>query len=477
MATAFVKNVFKIITGDLIVKIIGFLSIAIIARLYTPNDFGILELIVSIQLIALTFSSFKYEQAILLPKKDDDALNLLLLSLCILLLFVAFALLACFIIEQFAYRIEIVSQIGKLIYFIPLLILLRGFKDNVTFWFSRKKRFGRAALSDIINKLGEVSLKIFLSFIGIYGLFLGNAGGLLFSILVLAFFMWKMDKYSLPNFSMRVFKNNIIKYKKFPLFLLPSHFFKMMSERLPALVLSPFFGFEIVGFYALSFKLFNEPMSILGKSIGNVFYQEASKRYAENKSITSLAEQVIEKLFVLSFLPIGFLAIGGEILFIVFLGENWKEAGYYTQLLAPMMLFRFILTPVSYILNIIGKQHLDMIFSLILFISSLCSLLVGSINKNISVTLLLFSIVNSVLFFFLIVIIVRLVNLSSITLLRKIIPHFLLAIPFLLAFYLIKWIAMARYIYILACMLIGIIYYSLTLLYYQRKGEAGFFRL
>lgn len=471
MEKSFIKNVLKIITGDLIVKIIGFLSIAVIARLYSPQDFGVLELAISIQLIALTFSSLKYDQAILLPKKDTEAFNLLILSLIILLMFSTLSFIACFAIDVFTCHNGSHMQMGTLLYFIPLLILLRGVKDSASFWFSRKKRFGRTALSEVFNKLGEVVLKICLSSIGVYGLFIGNAGGLAASIIVLAYFVFRMDFPLLKIDTFGSFKKLVLSYRNFPLYLLPSHFFKMMSERLPAIVLTPFFSFEIVGYYALSFKLFNEPMSILGKSIANVFYQEASKRHAEDKPIKELIEQVLEKLIVLSFVPICFLAIGGELFFAVFLGENWIEAGYYTQLLAPMMFFRFISTPLAYILTIIGKQHLDMIFSVVLFTISLSSLIGGSIIHNISLTLGLFSIASSFVFIVLIIIIIKTCSISIINIIKKITTQLLIGSPFIFLLCIYKCYITNRYIFFITSAITIALYYLVVFLYYYKKGE------
>lgn len=473
LKNSFVQNVAKIITGDIVVKIIGFFAIAVIARLYPPEDFGILELAVSIQLIALTFSSMKYEQAIPLPEKDEDAVNLLSLSLLILFIFTIATFVITCIVYHYWNNNEIVKKTGVLIFFIPGLILFRGVRDDVNFWFTRKKRFGRSALSDIGNKIGEISGKIILFGLGVYGLFLGNIFGIIFSVLVYVFYMYKMDGEVIRKIKIRVMREKLTEYKKFPIFLLPSHLFKMVSERLPAIILTPFFGFTIVGYYAMSFKLFNEPMSILSKSIANVFYQEASVKHAKNDNLSNLVKEVFEKLVVLMLLPITFLAVGGDVLFSVFLGKNWIVAGQYTQILAPMMFFRFISTPIAMVLNVLGKQDIDMIFNGVFLLFCIAALSVGIIINDIILTLSLFSFANSMMYIVLIVLILKLCKLSIVTIIKNIFYYILLSVPFIIVFiYFKKVLELNNLIYITVCVCLGMLYYFIVLFSYNKKGKS-----
>lgn len=471
--SSFVQNVAKIITGDIVVKIIGFLAIAVIARLYPPEDFGILELAVSIQLIALTFSSMKYEQAIPLPEKDEDAISLLSLSLLILLIFTIATCIITYIVYRYWQDNEIVKKMGVLIFFIPGLILFRGIRDDVSFWFTRKKRFGRSAISDIGNKIGEISGKIILFGLGVTGLFLGNIIGIILSILIYLVYIYSLDREIIKRITYSGMREKIKEYKKFPIFLLPSHLFKMVSERLPAIILTPFFGFTIVGFYAMSFKLFNEPMSILSKSIANVFYQEASVKHARDDNLGNLVGAVFEKLVVLMLLPITFLAIGGDVLFSVFLGKNWIVAGQYTQILAPMMFFRFISTPIAMVLNVLGKQDLDMIFNGVFLVFCIAALSIGIIINDIILTLSLFSFANSVMYVVLIILILKLCKLSFVSIMKNINHYVLFSVPFIIVFiYLKKVLELNNLLYITVCSCLGVLYYVIVFMGYKKSGKS-----
>ena len=463
----FIRNIAKTITGGLLVKLIGFLSIAIIARLYSPEEFGILEFAVSIQLIAITFTSFKYDQAIIVAKEEESAINLFALSMVILTIISIIIVIITFFVHKYIIEFESILELGNLIYFIPFFILLRGFRDNLNSWSLRKKRFGRSVFADIINKLGEVIFKIILSGLGIVGLFLGTTVGLFSTCIILLYFMLKIDIKSFQNISFSQMKANFIKYKNFPMFLMPSHLFRMVSDRLPALILNPFFGFEIVGYYSISYKLFNEPLAILGKSIGDVFYQETSKRHIEQRNIKNLVYQVFEKLFIMSFLPILILTISGKLLISVFLGDSWDLAGYYTQILAPMIFFRLISNTTSSIFNVFAKQYLDMIFNALLLTCGLTSLIIGGILNSASLGLTFLSASHSVVYLLSIITILSICKISFLKLLKNLFIPFILAIVAIVIYLLlIKFIINNNILQILLCVIISGLYY-LTILFFQ----------
>lgn len=471
MQNQFVKNVIKTITGSLIVKIIGFLSIAILARLYHPEQFGLFEIALSIQLVSVTFSSLKYEQAIVIPEKDSSGFNLLCLSSMILLLFSVIILVILYILRNYCSEITFIKELGIFIYFIPVMILFRGLRDNISVWFVRKKRFGREALSEVINKIFEVFLKIGLCILGVYGLFLGTIGGLAASIAVLIFYMITMDSSLIKEINKKTMNNGIIKYKQYPLYLMPSQIFRILSERIPAIILSIYFGLGVVGYYAMSFKLINEPMSILAKSIGNVYYQEGSKRIRINNDISKLVSQVMEKLFILSFLPVAFLGIGGKVLIILFLGSRWQDAGVYTQILAPMLFFRFITIPLAFTMNILNKLYVDMLLNFGLLVVSTLSLVVGSKTGNIINTLLIFSIGNSIIFIIYIFSILKYANVNIFAMINKIIMPLLISIPFIIIFFISLLFVKSNIIAMLTGVLCALLYYLIIISYLKMRGE------
>jgi hypothetical protein len=82
-STAFASDVLKIVSGTTIAQIIVMLSSPILTRLYGPEAFGILGIFSSITTIIGVVACMSLNYAILLPKEDEEAVNLLGMSFII----------------------------------------------------------------------------------------------------------------------------------------------------------------------------------------------------------------------------------------------------------------------------------------------------------------------------------------------------------------------------------------------------------
>jgi O-antigen/teichoic acid export membrane protein len=77
--TAFFSNVLKLVSGSIIAQILGILLIPLITRIYSPDDFGVYQLFLSISGILVAFSCLSYQLSIMLPREDEDSASLVVL--------------------------------------------------------------------------------------------------------------------------------------------------------------------------------------------------------------------------------------------------------------------------------------------------------------------------------------------------------------------------------------------------------------
>ena len=83
----FSRNVLTLMTGTSIAQAIPIAISPILTRIYTPDDFGIFALYMSIASIIAVIATGRYELAMMLPKKDSDAINILFISIVVYYLF------------------------------------------------------------------------------------------------------------------------------------------------------------------------------------------------------------------------------------------------------------------------------------------------------------------------------------------------------------------------------------------------------
>ena len=88
-------------TGIAISQAIPIAISPILTRLFTPNDFGIFALYLSIVSIISIVATGRYELAVILPDNDKDAIHIVLLAL-FLIFFTAVVLLLVILIGAFA---------------------------------------------------------------------------------------------------------------------------------------------------------------------------------------------------------------------------------------------------------------------------------------------------------------------------------------------------------------------------------------
>ena len=76
LKSEFNRNVLTLMTGTTIAQAIPIAITPILTRIYTPEDFGVFALFIGIASIFGTIVNGRYELAIMLPRKGEDAINI-----------------------------------------------------------------------------------------------------------------------------------------------------------------------------------------------------------------------------------------------------------------------------------------------------------------------------------------------------------------------------------------------------------------
>ena len=99
----FITNVLKLVSGSVTSQILAILLVPLITRIYSPDDMGVFQLFLAVSGILVIFSTFSYQFAIMLPKTEEDSVNIVFLSL-ILVTFIS--LLTALVVIIFPEDIE-----------------------------------------------------------------------------------------------------------------------------------------------------------------------------------------------------------------------------------------------------------------------------------------------------------------------------------------------------------------------------------
>ena len=392
---SFAFDVLTLAGGTTFAQILTILSAPVLTRLYGPEDFGIWALYISITSILSVIACMRYEYSIMLPESDEEAVNLLGLSFLAVLFVSGLTLPTVWYFKESIVDILNSQQIGDYLWLVPPFIFVNGLFLALNNWNSRTKLFKRLSLSRVFSSVSGTTTQIVLGLaekVGAGGLITGSLAGQSIATFVLGGQIWRDDrKLIVKSLSWKKIYAGFKKYHKFSLIDTWAALMNSVSWQLPAFILSAFFTPAVVGFYSLGFRLLQLPMSFIGGSISQVFFQRASRALSEG-TLPSLVESVFRMLVIIGMFPILILTIVGSDVFTVVFGKAWAEAGVYTQILSLWAFIWFISSPLTTIYVVVEKHHFGFHYNLLNLTTRLLSLAIGGLLGSARMALILFSI-------------------------------------------------------------------------------------
>jgi O-antigen/teichoic acid export membrane protein len=394
----FAGNVLKLFVGSAFAQGLNVLASPILTRLYEPADFGLYSIFMSIAGILSTISCLRYENAIVLPKEDEEAANLMGVSFLMAGLVSLLTVPIIWLGGPFILSLLKVPRLGPYLWLIPPITFFGGTTlghPALNNWNTRTKKFERLAIIQIINAIIMVGIQLGAGFIGwatggslIGGIFVGSV----LSTSILGWLVWR-DDGTLFKTSIH-FKDMVLgikRYRKFPLYDSWATLLNTISWQLPSFLLSIYFSPTVVGFYALGNNLLRMPMNFIGTAMTQVFFQRAAEAKIQDE-LAPIVENVFRYLVILGMFPMLLLSVMGRELFIVVFGGKWADAGVYVQILSVWMFFWFISSPLSVLFRVLEKQGSLLTVNVVIFLTRLLSLVMGGWLGNVYLALVLFSV-------------------------------------------------------------------------------------
>jgi lipopolysaccharide exporter len=377
----FNKNIFTLISGTGIAQGLTLLLSPVLTRLFTPEEFATFGLYTSVFTILSVIATGRYEIAIVIPDSDKEAKQLLGISVSIsAILFLLLTILIIPFNSSFT-KVLKAPQISTWLYFLPFSIFLIGSYRALNYWFNRKKKYSTMSKCLVYKNIGLNS-----SNIGA-GLLHYGSGGLvvssLISQLIGTFYLIikyiKENNFNLKNITnyFPIWKKTAIKYKSFPLNSTWSALMNIASLQIPIILLTQFFSGDIVGWFFQAFKVLTMPLTLIGNSVGQVFFQKSSELKSQPIRLAEHIEALYKKLFLLIFIPLGIILSFGDYLFGYIFSQSWLHSGTIAMILVPEILIRFIVFPFLYIFELFQKQRHFLLFNSVLFFLRLISFIIG----------------------------------------------------------------------------------------------------
>jgi len=405
-SSVFFKNVFVVMSGTAVAQLIGFAMTPIISRLFDPSDFGIFGSFNSILCVVGAVVTMQYSLAIMLPKEDSDAANVFAVSMISTVVITLVGLFLAYVFSDWLLGLLKAPQSKWLLWFLPFGIFISGINQSFQAWCVRRKAFKKTSSSQVIRAGAAGTLQI------ITGLFHRGGGGLIASSVAangiaslnLGSRVFCTDKSLFKSsLSWNRIRRLAFEYRDFPLYSATQNVTNALSQGLPVLLLSHFYGIAVAGAYAFGARIVQIPFEFVLTAFKQVLFQKASEAYNHKQNLWLLFLKTTLGLAAVS-LPLSLLFFfGAPGLFAWIFGEQWRVAGEYAGWLILWLMVGFCIAPSVMFARILRKQKQLFIYEFVTLISCAAGLFIGGLCFEAHTTVIIFSVIGMLANFTLIV--------------------------------------------------------------------------
>lgn len=350
-----------------IAQIFPMISLPILSRIYTPEEFGLYALYYAVTTICVSVVTLSMQNSVLIEAKNEDAFTAVASVLYTSLMLSLFLAVVIYVYSNIYLFTGYQEFINSYIFYVPFTVSLAALHSGLYYWLLRNELFKVLAFNKLVLALSTMTIQIIIGVlnIGVLGLIIANILGFTISILLSIRHgnVLSMVKYCDLHHVIRLITRN----KDLAIFTTLAGFVNNMSSYLPDLLIGRLYGTHVLGLYSVGNRLISSPLSFVISTIQDLFRKDITEANNAIDGGTSIVFRIyLKRLLLLSIIIIIPTLVVFPILLEIALGSIWRDAGVMIQSMAILVVTRFIASPLSYIWIISGKQKYDLIWQVLL---------------------------------------------------------------------------------------------------------------
>lgn len=356
-----VRSVAVLAGGALLGQMAVVLASPALSRLFSPEDFGVLAVIVAIITVLSLVSALRFEFPILIAEDEERATSLLALSLAAVAASSVLALGVVWLLGDTIVRVMHAPGYRPYLWFIPAMLCGSGLAMTLTYWCTRKRAYAAIARSKLGQNVIMVAVQIGagLAGLGAAGLLSGVVAGSGAACAPLARPDWHRDWRALRRVRLRHVLDVARRYRTFPLLGTPAVLLNNLGLALPTLLLAALYDARVVGWYAFAQRVAGRPIEFVATSVTQVFDREAAEAIASHpERLPRIMARAMLATAAFAVPYTAVLAVFGPWLFTRIFGPDWTQSGEYMRLLALGFITQTSISPIGDTLEILQRQDL-----------------------------------------------------------------------------------------------------------------------
>ncbi len=369
-----------LLMGGALAQLVPLLLGPVLARLFTPQAFGVFTTFSTVAATVAVVACGRYEFALPMARDEDEAA--VLLALC-----ARIGLLVLVLSVPLAALLNMTGHL-PLPWLLPLAVAAAGALQLLIMWSNRAQRFRALAISRVLQYGGAALLQVALG-VALWGAARQPAGAEAAWALVIAPVIsgvlamlvlvqpapaggWRA---LLPARAHPGMRQVAVKFRDFPLLNTPHAFLGALQDALAVAMLVAFSGHAAAGFWGLGLRYLKAPATLVGSAVSQALYPRLEG--AQPADAQRAVRQIMALLGVVALGLMLVLMVAGPWLFRLVFGAAWQEAGELARALAPYIAVHFVAAPLAVVTMAWKAQRWALLLSIVGQIVFLIALMLG----------------------------------------------------------------------------------------------------
>lgn len=343
--SAALRGVLVISSGTLLGQIIIAAATPVISRMYSPDAFGAYSAVLAVASTIGPAAALKFDSAILLPQKDQDAKGVLILSLLTTVIISVLSGIAMWLIGPIAFA-NAWESVPFASFWVGAIVLTTGTFSCLVQAVLRSKAYGLVGWRATIQSACISAAQIGFGLIGPHpaGLLGGTVAGRLAGFSALA----RGARALFRSEGGESLRTLLRRYWRSPLILAPSSLLNALGTQMPLVILAAWFGSAAAGQLGMAQRLVFLPAALIGAALAQVFRAEIAQRLRDReggaRSMYLSASLRISGVALLVCVAILLLA---PTVMPWILGSEWEQSGQLAQAMAISASLGLVVSPLS----------------------------------------------------------------------------------------------------------------------------------
>ena len=361
-SSPFLRHVLTLMTGTAVAQGVTFFMMIVLARIYTPRDMGLLATYVSVASILVAVAALRYDMAIMLPRKESEALSVARLGMVCLTVVSLLATAASLPLSGLIER-QWGREVALWMPLVGLTTFLMSAVELFKYWFNRNSDYRAIAVNQAEQQIGLTSGQLVLGMAGMggmAGLILGHTAGQIFAFVNLgrqAKPLWRRLPEGAPSLRWAARR-----YRRMPLLNGPNALADALRTNGIQLLIG---GYSVasLGQFQMAWRYLDAPLILINGAVARVFFQKLST--IEPGRMRPLVRVTIKRAILIGLVPFALIYVLSPWIFPFFLGSQWTESGSFARALTPWLFMMLITSPISNLFIVTEHQDWMLGFALV----------------------------------------------------------------------------------------------------------------